>query len=314
MLTREALETYLALLKPGGTISIIQNTERLAHRTTATVLSVVESQSQLLRFELPVSEHANNPFNQLIVVSGEPFSTERIKELEQLAEVAGAQKVTQFTSDKVATDDKPFLFESLLASTIHILVALSAACVLLTFTGFRYRHKRLELRLMLAATVVGAVVMAIQALVIYRMQAAIGNPVLALSLALSATLIGGGIGALVAQSVEMNWLKAGLGAMVACLVLVVMGDKFVHLATQLEHLPAAGLMSAFVLFCCLPIGLPFLLLMQQSEVVGGESLVLASDGVGGVLGAAMAVVVPMMFGFSILGVAILFLLVIFCVL
>lgn len=310
VLTREAMQNYLDLLNPGGTISIIQNTRLLANRTTATALSVVNS-DQLLRFELPAQE--NNPFNQLLLIRKEAFPAADVDRLSHLGADLGATRITDFNSDNVATDDRPFLFVSLFSSTIHILVACLGALALLSIVLVRHRQKEQAVRWALSATLVGTVAMAVQALIIYRMQGALGNPVLALSLSLGATLVGAGVGALLAQKLHFTWLQAGLAALIGGSVLTMAGEFVVHQALALPLAQAAVLTTGFVFCCALPFGLPFLAVMQEAKltVSGNESLVLASDGAGGVFGAAMAVVVAMVFGFTILGVAVLVLLVIF---
>lgn len=306
VLTREAISTYLSLLKPGGTISIIQNSPDLADRTTSTALSVVDSASQVLRFEL-LEGHETNPFNHLLIVRGEPYSEVEAMALARIASDFGATRRLQFSPGKVATDDSPFLFDSVFASSVHVLAAGVAALVLLSLLVFKHRRQVTSGRLALASALIGAVGMAFQALVIYRMQAVVGNPVLALSLALSATLLGAGVGALLVQKLNMNWVAAALSAIAGCLVFVTLGKVVFAAALPLTSSEAAVVATTFVLFCSLPLGLPFLAVMQEAKLAFNnlESLVLASDGLGGVVGAAIAVIGTMLLGFDFLGVAIL---------
>ena len=155
-----------------------------------------------------------------------------------------------------------------------------------------------------SSAIVGAVFMALQALIIYRVQAGLGNPVLALSVALGTTLIGAGLGALILRSKKRiaAWGPSGFTAFVGCLCLGLFGEIVVNFALSLEIIPATMLMAGFVFLCCLPLGLPFLAVMDSGsqEHNNIEGLVIACDGIGGVVGAALASVVVMTVGFNAL--------------
>lgn len=62
------------------------------------------------------------------------------------------------------------------------------------------------------------------------------------------------------------------------------------------------MISGFTMLCSLPIGLPFLKLMQSSRHNQGEGLVIGCDGLGGIVGAALATATAMTMGFSAVGI------------
>lgn len=307
VLTREAIETYLRHLNPKGVLAIIQNSPLLADRTSATVLSVIDSPAQMLQWRLPVEEQLDNPFNHLILIRNEIFDQQETTQLNHRASSIGAEAVRNWsTASPITTDDKPFLFESAFQPMVHSVTITSLAALILLLVLLKERHQG-AIRLLGAAAIVGAVVLAAQVLIIYRVQAALGNPVLALSVALSATLMGAGTGAFLMHTVKgtADWGMSGLAALAGCMVLGGLGHSVVTLAQTLGPAASIFITAGFVFLCCLPLGLPFMAIMdtgkrQHSNV---EGLVIACDGIGGVIGAALASITVMQHGFDALAIA-----------
>ena len=113
VLTREAIRTYLQHLNPGGVLAIIQNSPLLAERTRTTAASVIDSNDQVLEWQLPTEDHADNPFNHLILVRNETFTALEIEQLNIVASSIGVEQKSTGQSENtpITTDDQPFLFE-----------------------------------------------------------------------------------------------------------------------------------------------------------------------------------------------------------
>lgn len=315
VLTAEALATYLEHLRPLGTVSIIQNTPHLAERTVATALSVLDSDQQILRFALPETDATDNAFNQLILLRNEPFSAAEVAALTQQAAALRIESTDIKPRGLPVTDDNPFMFESFFSSTVHTLTAAALALILFGVALLRTRNPELRTRLAFSAALTGAVMLAVQALIIYRAQSALGNPVVTLSVALSATLLGAGLGAFIVRlsGLQARWKHAGLAAGAACLFLALTGQPLVTLGLALPDTAAALVVGVYIFFCALPLGLPFLAVMDEGRRLPGdnEPLILASDGIGGVIGAALGSSLAMLYGFNALALLVLGLLVVF---
>ena len=148
--------------------------------------------------------------------------------------------------------------------------------------------------------------MALQVLVVYRVQNAVGSPALAMGLALASVLVGAGMGALLLGSsfpAPVMWRRTGILAAAGVMVLTVVGPAIAEISASVEEISAALLMTTFVAICCLPTGLPFLALIRSCTSVEGhgEGLAIGCDGLGGIVGAAGATVVVMTMGFNVLG-------------
>ena len=158
-----------------------------------------------------------------------------------------------------------------------------------------------------AAALVGMVTMALQVLVVYRVQSAVGSPALAIGLALASVLVGAGLGALLLGSrfpQPVMWRRTGILAAAGVMVLTVVGPTIAEISASVEEISvAAVLMTTFTAICCMPAGLPFLAVIQSCRSVRGhgEGLAIGCDGLGGVVGAAGATIVAMTMGFNMLG-------------
>ena len=104
-----------------------------------------------------------------------------------------------------------------------------------------------------AAALVGMVTMALQVLVVYRVQSAVGSPALAIGLALASVLVGAGMGALLLGSRFLQpamWRRTGLLAAAGVLVLTVAGPTIAELSASSEQISTAALlMATFTAIC-----------------------------------------------------------------
>ena len=315
VLTVEAVQTYLDHLRPLGILAVIQNSPLLAERTRLSVLAANGGHTdRIVALRLPISEEEFNPFNHLLLARNEAFDGSELDEIRLLASEFGAEFVdAEFVLDRTgldgrpATDDRPFLFEPGFRIVSHPLVAGALALIALLAVFSRERKAPGNIVRGGAAALVGMVTMALQVLVVYRLQSAVGSPALAIGLALASVLVGAGMGALLLGSRFLQpamWRRTGILAAAGVLVLTVVGPTIAEIGASVEAIPAAALlMTTFTAICCMPTGLPFLAVMQSCRSVAGhgEGLAIGCDGLGGIIGAAGATIVAMTMGFNMLG-------------
>ena len=310
MLTVEAVQTYLNHLQPLGILSVIQNTPLLAERTRLSVLTANGGRSdRIVELRLPISQHADNPFNHLLLARNEAFDEPVLDRIRLLASQLGAELVLDQTGldGRPATDDRPFLFEAGFFYVAYALVAGALALMALLAVFSWERKAPGNITRGSAAALVGMVTMALQVLVVYRVQSAVGSPALAIGLALASVLVGAGMGALLLGSrfpQPVMWRRTGILAAGGVLVLTVVGPTIAEIRAVVEGIPAAALLiTTFTAICCMPTGLPFLAVIQSCRSVEGhgEGLAIGCDGLGGIIGAAGATIVAMTLGFNMLG-------------
>ena len=310
VLTVEAVQTYLNHLRPLGILAVIQNSPLLAERTRLSVLAANGGHSdRIAELRLPISQHADNPFNHLLLARNEAFDEAELREIRLLATQLGAEFVLDRTGldGRPTTDDRPFLFEAGFFYVAYALVAGALALMALVAVFGWERKAPGNIVRGSAAALVGMVTMALQVLVVYRVQSAVGSPALAIGLALASVLVGAGLGALLLGSrfqKPVMWRRTGILAATGVLVLTVVGPTIAEISASVEQIPAAALlMTTFTAICCMPTGLPFLAVIQSCRSVAGhgEGLAIGCDGLGGIIGAAGATVVAMTLGFNMLG-------------
>ena len=263
---------------------------------------------------LTTSAETPNGASCVFSIHGADVSAAEVAALTQQAAALRIESTDIKPRGLPVTDDNPFMFESFFSSTVHTLTA-ALALILFGVALLRTRNPELRTRLAFSAALTGAVMLAVQALIIYRAQSALGNPVVTLSVALSATLLGAGLGAFIVRlsGLQARWKHAGLAAGAACLFLALTGQPLVTLGLALPDTAAALVVGVYIFFCALPLGLPFLAVMDEGRRLPGdnEPLILASDGIGGVIGAALGSSLAMLYGFNALALLVLGLLVVF---
>ena len=263
----------------------------------------------IVELRLPISQDVYNPFNHLLLARNEAFDEAELDELRLLASELGAELVPDQTGldGRPTTDDRPFLFEPGFFNVAYALVAGALALMELVVVFGWERKAPGNIVRGSAAALVGMVTMALQVLVVYRVQSAVGSPALAIGLALASVLVGAGMGALLLGSrfqQPVMWRRTGILAAGGVLVLTVVGPTIADFSASVEAIPAAALlMTTFTALCCMPTGLPFLAVIQSCKSVAGhgEGLAIGCDGLGGIIGAAGATIVAMTLGFNMLG-------------
>ena len=309
VLTVEAVQTYLDHLQPLGILAVIQNSPLLAERTRLSVLAANGGHSdRIVEFRLPIPQHADNPFNHLLLARNEAFDEAELREIRLLGSELGAEFVLARTGldGPPATDDRPFLFEAGFFNLAYALVAGALALMALVAVFGWERKAPGNIVRGSAAALVGMVTMALQVLVVYRVQSAVGSPALAIGLALASVLVGAGMGALFLGSRFLQpamWRRTGILAAAGVIVLTVVGPNIAVISASVEISTAVLLITTFTAICCMPTGLPFLAVIQSCRSVEGhgEGLAIGCDGLGGIIGAAGATVVAMTMGFNMLG-------------
>ena len=264
---------------------------------------------RIAELRLPISQHADNPFNHLLLARNEAFDEPELVKIRLLASELGAEFVLDQTGvdGLPATDDRPFLFEPGFRNVAHALVAGALALMGLVAVFSREQQAPGNIVRGCAAALVGIVTMALQVLVVYRVQSGVGSPALAIGLALASVLVGAGMGALLLGSrfpQPVMWRRTGILAPAGVMVLTVVGPTIAEISASFEEISTAALlMTTFTAICCMPTGLPFLAVIQSCRSVAGhgEGLAIGCDGLGGIIGAAGATVVAMTMGFNMLG-------------
>ena len=191
VLTVEAVQTYLNHLRPLGILAVIQNSPLLAERTRLSVLAANGGHSdRIAELRLPIPQHADNPFNHLLLARNEAFDEAELREIRLLASELGAEFVLDRTGldGRPTTDDRPFLFEAGFFNVAYALVAGALALMALVVVFGWERKAPGNIVRGSAAALVGMVTMALQVLVVYRVQSAVGSPALAIGLALASVL------------------------------------------------------------------------------------------------------------------------------
>ena len=277
VLTVEAVQTYLNHLQPLGILAVIQNSPLLAERTRLSVLAANGGHSdRIVELRLPISQDVYNPFNHLLLARNEAFDEPELYKLRLLASELGAEFVPDPTGldGRPTTDDRPFLFEPGFFNVAHALVAGALALMALVAVFSWERKAPGNIIRASAAVLVGMVTMALQVLVVYRVQSAVGSPALAIGLALASVLVGAGMGALLLGSrfqQPVMWRRTGILAAAGVMVLTVVGPTIAEISVSVEQIPAAALlMTTFTAICCMPTGLPFLAVIQSCRSVAGH--------------------------------------------
>jgi predicted RNA methylase len=310
VLTVEAVQTYLDHLRPLGILAVIQNSALLAERTRLSVLAANGGRSdRIVELRLPIFEDEYNPFNHLLLARNEAFDDPELDRIRLLASQFGAELVLDQTGldGRPATDNRPFLFEPGFRIVAYALVAGALALMALVAVLTWERKAPGNIVRGSAAALVGMVTMALQVLVVYRVQSAVGSPALAIGLALASVLVGAGMGALLLGGRFLQpgmWRRTGILAAGGVMVLTLAGPTIAEISANVEAIPAAALLiTTFTAICCMPAGLPFLAVIQSCRSVAGhgEGLAIGCDGIGGIIGAAGATIVAMTMGFNMLG-------------
>jgi len=306
VLTLEAVALYLSRLKPGGIITVIQNTPELAAATQGVLEAAVNfDQQKILRFSVVQEKQTNNPFGYLFIVSNTAFSDSSAMAIMDQARQLGVEKVASFGDlDVPATDDRPFLFLSDIRVSMQASLILALA-LLATGIGLSIQSTVGMARVTsLAAMFSGASAMAVQVMAIYWCQSAIGQPVLAMSVALASVLAGSGLGAALygRRITSRNGWQSGLLAGGSAVLMFACLPWVANLAMAYSNTTAALMLSIPLVILSLPFGLPFVAIMQYAQRIDhGEGVVVGFDGLGALVGTAVATVVTLTLGFTSLG-------------
>jgi spermidine synthase len=303
VLTVEAIQSYLAHLAPLGIVAVIQNSANLTERSYQAILAANGHRPErIVGFKLP--DRKNNPFSYLLITRNEAFTNDSLMALQATATSFNATPLTfpNNDGDRPATDDRPFLFEPGTRIATHALLAGALTLLIILIVLSRERHTAGNVRLGSAAILAGVATMALQVIVVYRVQTALGNPALAMSVALAAVLGGAALGALFFGRATLTWRTSGIAALVGVGLFAVSAATIADYCATLHLSDSLLVITGFTVLCSLPIGLPFLKLMQSSRRNQGEGLVIGCDGLGGIVGAAIATGTAMTMGFNAVGI------------
>ncbi len=307
VLTREAIQTYLSRLRPGGTLSIIQNSEALAQKTAATVkASAGDGKLHIITsLQLPESDRYN-PFSYLLLVSKLPIAADYNNKLSDQRRQSSAVLLPPNSNAAIATDNQPFFFEADSPYLYQPMLVLGGVLLLTGVLITSNRHQLHHRQVSLSGFLIGSAAMCFQVLVLYQTQSALGHPVLSLSLSLSALIAGAALGALIlGRRLQANWRLSVILAATAILGFTLIGSTITTEALTLDLWPAAGLIGSIIFLCAIPLGLPFLALLDQSQKLNApghsEGVVIGYDGLGGIAGVALGSLLAMLIGFSAVG-------------
>ena len=303
VLTVEAIQDYLNHLQPHGVLTVIQNSTELASRTHAAILAANGNRDDsILSFQL---SEPTNPFSHLLIARNEAFTNAEVERLRSIATDCDAVIATYPSLANPATDDRPFIFEPSKRIAIHALLAALLALLILMVILARERHTPGNPLSVTAGVLIGIASTALQVLVIYRPQTALGSPALSMGIGLAAVLGGSGLGALFFGhfATAKFWPQCSMSAATGVAVFVLFSPVLAEYCDTMNHTLAFITMGFFTVLTCLPIGLPFLAAIHSCKSISGhvEGLIIGCDGLGSILGATGATALAMTAGFSMVG-------------
>ena len=341
--TIEAVDEYLARLRPGGILAIVQNTESLEEKTVATVLAALarrglgtaEALGRIVVLGLPRDEA--NPFARLVLVSREALEPMRREQIAGAARETGI--VTRFLSGVASsepyvslasgatpppvwirrsadrldppTDDAPFFYDVHRALPFLFVITGGVATVLLALALARERARPdgVPTAGAFAAAALGVGFMMLQSASIARGQFLLGHPSLAVALAVGGMLVAAGCGSLLSTLAGGSRPRVRLALGGAAVALAVAADaglwpRVMALAPGASTASLAVVVLGLVASIALPAGLCFPACL---EVWGGGSsgpaALYAASSLASVIGASAATPLAMSHGLSAVFVA-----------
>ena len=303
VMTREAAETYLDNLAPGGTLAIVQNTHAFADRTMWTLAAALVQRGvpaaqvpqHMVALELP--ENERNPFSQLLLTRATPFtSSERTALVAEARSIGAETRVARVAPQDFAlpTDAYPVFYPAhpMLLGLYATLAVAALAVAWLLFGRRRRRGQPLPQRAFAQAIVLGAGLMLVQAALLSDVQFLLGSPPISVAWTIGGLLVASALGALAAH--RLRWppqrqLQRGALLMAALLLLLLLFGPTAPLALPFsDHVGVALLVLplGFALGPCFP---AFLVAAGGADGRHRAALY-AADGLGAVAGGGLAAV------------------------
>ena len=158
--------------------------------------------------------------------------------------------------------------------------------------------------LLCVATAVGAATFTQQMLVIASAHAALGLPALATGVGIASALAGAACGVWLRAAGYFRSLSVSIALVCGALALTVLLGPRIADAAQHWHLAAATAGVAFFFGClCLPMGLPFLAMMQAAAQHDDRraAVLVAGDSLGAVLAGSLGAALIVSVGYLMLG-------------
>ena len=290
---------------------------------------------RLAVFHLPGARSEHNPFSQLVLASQAAWTGAQLDLLHEWARAEGvvvdwlpgreAAPPYSLLADgqlsletwlsesphllRPPTDERPFFFALHRAPPLHVMVALCVIPVVLIAGARRHIRGRAAgqprpVARLLALALVGAAAGFVQVAAVYRAQSALGLPSVAMGTALAGLLAGAGVGALLLQRLPAllkHPASLAVLAAVSCASLWLTSACWAGAVADLAS-PLGAQVAVLVLLGAhsLPMGLPFLTLMDAAveEGPGGEAQAVGLDGIGMVVGSALATWAALLLGYD----------------
>ena len=285
---------------------MLQNTPALATTTWATLHKAIGDKQgtsrRIMAWTLrqpKIDGGVNNPFSHLLMARRTAATDEQVLQLQRAAKQLGAvQWQVPTTQRAVPTDDRPFLFLANQVVPTHVPIAIILTLLALLWLLWRTWRQRQPLRWPLVGFAAGAAAMSVQVLAVHCGQLTLDDPATAWAWSLAAVLGGSAVGAplllrLTAAPKE-PWQATTL-AIIGALLMLTVHDVW------LGDFTGSSWALAAVAVAAMPIGLPFLWAISgASDSHLHEGVVIAADGLGAILGAALTMFVLLHFGFSAL--------------
>lgn len=317
LLTVEAMRGWLGQTNPTGLVAVVQNTRDLALQSADVVAAALgpAAGAQMAMLHLPGATPATNPFCHLVLASPRPLSATTVAHIQAEARALGAHvdwlpgqppaadmawlgrpdgELHRPGARAAPTDDRPFFFQRDAGVTPWAALPVGAALLLLAVALARRRARAaLPLREGLALAVAGSAAALVQVAVIYRAQGAVGTPSRALGAGLAALLVGAALGAWLWQRLPERARSVSNGAVAAalgCGSLWMFSSRWAELLGSWSAPAATAVTFGLIALHALPLGLPFVALLDRAvdRQPGAAGSVVAVDGLGTVLGAALA--------------------------
>ncbi|UCE01831.1 MAG: hypothetical protein JSW67_11240 [Candidatus Latescibacterota bacterium] len=307
---REAFADYLRVLRPGGAVALLVNDDLLQRKLIRTAAEVLEAQGVDAASSIAgVTSALDSPYDRLILVNSQPFSTAQRAQLATEVRQRGYDEVQHASSAEPASDDRPFVFHTrgAIPRALLLLLATASALLLVAWSAVGWVGRAAPRQSAVTSgyfVLLGVAFMMVEVLALQKSILIIGYPTLNLAVILATFLLAAGLGSAASSRIapslrRLRLLVLLLGALL--LLLVPLLDA-VHARSDTWPLALRCMALAALLF-------PFAFLMGMPFPVGIRHLpphlvamvpwIWGLNGTGSILGSAVAVAVVLEAGFRV---------------
>ncbi len=329
--TKEAYETYLDHLNPGGTLAFVLHGENDLYKATTTILKIFEekgiSRDDAVEYITVINspnthdQEAAHIMYPLLMVKNTPFEKVESEEIIELSLNAKAKIVSlpkiheklldfippkEVESSYLVTDNYPFFYnKGRIAPLIVIVMLIVTLLIGRYFTGKSLRTKNRDVTYFRAYySYIGLGFMLIEIPLIQKFILLFGHPTLTFSTVIPILLFAAGLGSLFSRVITSRITLKTVGIIIFGYTVLL----FAYLPNFIDTFQGAELsMKFFATFILLlPLGLfmgiPFpsgLKIMETKSIADYVPLMWGINGWMSVVGSILALVLAMSFGYNI---------------